>query len=111
MNWTNWLPYEGLYGKGAGVSRERINKIVFDELSLEVYFNEPSDLTEFMTIEGDLGADSLEIISLVTALEMAYDVEIGDEFMEWETVGDIYNGFITPIFSRGTRRRPTEPKE
>ena len=40
----------------------------------------------------DLGADSLDIVELVMALEEEYDVEIpSDDLAELNTVGDVIN--------------------
>jgi acyl carrier protein len=50
---------------------------------------EPSQVTEEKSFQEDLGADSLEIVELVMALEEEFGVEISDEDAERiKTVGD-----------------------
>ena len=48
------------------------------------------DITEASNIQDDLGADSLDVVDLVMALEDEFDVEIPEDQVEnIKTVGDI----------------------
>ncbi|ETA82021.1 MULTISPECIES: acyl carrier protein [Youngiibacter] len=65
---------------------EKVRAIIADKLSL----NE-DEITMDSTFE-DLGADSLDIVELVMALEEEFDVEIADEQAEnAKKVGDVVN--------------------
>ena len=57
--------------------RERVRKIVADQLSLDV--EKINDSASFID---DLGADSLDTVELVMALEDAFDASIPDEDAE-----------------------------
>ncbi len=55
----------------------RVQKIVVDQLSVE-----PDRVTLEATFADDLGADSLDTVELVMALEEEFDLEIPDEVAE-----------------------------
>lgn len=63
---------------------EQIRKILAEQFSLnEADINEDTSFTE------DIGADSLDLVELVMALEQEFDVEIDDDEIEnIKTVGD-----------------------
>ncbi len=64
---------------------ERIHSIVADQLGVEL-----ADVTKDASILDDLGADSLDVVELVMALEEAFDIEIPDDAVEaMRTIGDI----------------------
>lgn len=64
---------------------ERIRDIVAEQLSID-----PSEITEESSFIDDLGADSLDIVELIMALEEEFDMEIPDEDAEKiSTVGDV----------------------
>lgn len=64
---------------------ERVKKIVADNVSID-----PNDVFEDSHIENDLGADSLDIVEIVMAVEEEFDIEITDEEMESaKTVSDL----------------------
>ena len=66
---------------------EQIKAIVAEQLSAD-----PEKITLETSIIDDLGADSLDIVELVMALEEKYGVEIPDEDAEKiNTIGDIVN--------------------
>ena len=65
---------------------EKIKEIIVEELALE-----PEEVTMDATFD-DLGADSLDIVEIVMALEDEFDVEIPDEDAEEiQTVEDAVN--------------------
>lgn len=63
---------------------ERVKAIIVEQLGV------PSEeVIESASFIEDLGADSLDIVELVMALEEEYDIEISDEDAEKiQTVGD-----------------------
>jgi len=66
---------------------EKVNGIVVDQLGVE----EADVVTEASFID-DLGADSLDIVELIMALEEEFDIEIPDQDAEKiTTVGDAVN--------------------
>ena len=66
---------------------DRVKKIVVEHLGVE-----PDKVTEDASFIDDLGADSLDIVELVMAMEEEFEVEIPDEEAEnIKTVGDAIN--------------------
>jgi len=63
----------------------RVRKIVAEQLGVA-----PTEITPTANILDDLGADSLDVVELVMALEDAFQIEVPDEDMEAiRTVGDV----------------------
>ena len=63
---------------------ERVKAIIVEQLNVAA-----EDVTPEAHFIDDLGADSLDIVELVMALEEEYDIEISDEAAEKiQTVGD-----------------------
>ncbi|HEY9697206.1 MAG TPA: acyl carrier protein [Trichocoleus sp.] len=56
---------------------EKVKKIVADQLSVD-----PEQVTSEASFANDLGADSLDTVELVMALEEEFDIEIPDEAAE-----------------------------
>lgn len=56
---------------------EKVKEIVAEQLGIEV-----SEITEESSFIDDLGADSLDIVELLMALEEEFDTEIPDEEAE-----------------------------
>jgi acyl carrier protein len=56
---------------------EKVKQIIVDQLGVE-----PADVTATSSFIDDLGADSLDRVELVMALEETFDIEIPDEAAE-----------------------------
>ena len=66
---------------------EKVKETIIEQLGVA----DTAVTTEASFID-DLGADSLDIVELVMALEEEYDVEIpSDDLAELNTVGDVIN--------------------
>ena len=62
----------------------KVKEIVAEQLNVEM-----SELENSKSFINDLGADSLDVVELVMAMEEAFDIEIPDEDAEKiQTVGD-----------------------
>jgi acyl carrier protein len=63
---------------------DKVKSVIVDQLNVE-----EDDVTEDATFVDDLGADSLDIVELVMALEEEFGISIPDEQAEKiKTVGD-----------------------
>lgn len=75
------------------MNRMADNKEMFDKIKdiiVEQLGVEPDEVTEQSSFIDDLGADSLDIVELIMALEEEFDMEIPDEEAEKiSTVGDV----------------------
>ena len=64
---------------------DKLKSIIVEQLSIE-----EDDVTLEANIQDDLGADSLDIVDLITTIEDEFEVSIPDEAVEEiKTVGDI----------------------
>ena len=64
----------------------KVRKIIVVQLAVE-----EKNVVPTAKLEGDLGADSLDIVELCMALEEEFELEIPDEEVcQWKTVGDIF---------------------
>ncbi len=60
------------------------------DIIVEVLDAAADDVTEEASIIDDLGADSLDVVDLISSVEEEFDIEIPDEKVESiKTVGDI----------------------
>ena len=66
--------------------KNRIVEIIANQLGIE-----EDDVTAEASVIDDLGADSLDVVELVMALEEAFDLEIPDE--EAEKITNVQNIF------------------
>ena len=66
---------------------EKVKKVVAEKLSVE-----PEEVVPEASFVDDLGADSLDLVELIMAMEEAFDSEIPDEEAEkLQTVKDAVN--------------------
>ena len=66
---------------------EKMKEIIAEQLSVD-----ESEIALETSFKDDLGADSLDLVELVMALEEEYDVEIpSDDLTELNTVEDVIN--------------------
>lgn len=66
---------------------EKVKKIVAEKLSVE-----PDEVVPEASFVDDLGADSLDLVELIMAMEEEFDIEISDEDAEkLQTVQDSIN--------------------
>lgn len=64
---------------------DKLKELVVDQLGVD-----DDEVTTEATIQEDLGADSLDLVDLVMAVEEEFDVKIADKDLEGiKTVGDI----------------------
>ena len=64
---------------------DKLKELVVDQLGVD-----DDEVTTEATIQEDLGADSLDLVDLVMAVEEEFDVKIADEDLEGiKTVDDI----------------------
>ena len=64
---------------------DKVKELIAEQLDVKA-----DDITETSNIQDDLGADSLDVVDLVMALEDEFDVEIPEDQVEnINTVGDI----------------------
>ena len=71
---------------GIGEMKDRIVQIIAKQLGIE-----KEDVTAQANVVDDLGADSLDVVELVMALEEEFDVEIPDQ--EAEKIVNVQNIF------------------
>jgi acyl carrier protein len=63
----------------------------FTDAAVEVLAVDPSKVTLEASFSDDLGADSLDLVELVMALEETFDIEIAeDELKDIRTVGEAF---------------------
>jgi acyl carrier protein len=64
---------------------EQVRRVVADQLGVDA-----GELVADASIQDDLGADSLDVVELVMALEEAFDIEVPDAHVEeMRTMGEI----------------------
>ena len=69
------------------MDQEKINTIITEKLGVTIDRVKPE-----ASFINDLGADSLDIVELVMAMEEQFDIEISDEDAEkLKTVQDVYS--------------------
>ena len=68
------------------VVEERVSQLIVDQLGVSVEEIKPE-----VSFLDDLGADSLDIVELVMAMEEEFDIEIPDDDAEKiQTIGDAF---------------------
>jgi acyl carrier protein len=66
---------------------EKVKNIIVEKLSVE-----PDEVVAAASFVDDLGADSLDLVELIMAMEEAFDMEISDDQAEkLQTVQDAIN--------------------
>jgi acyl carrier protein len=69
---------------------ERLQDIIVEQLDIE-----PDLITEETSLIDDLGADSLDLLQLITAIEDEFDIQVADEdFESIQTIGDALDQII-----------------
>ncbi len=64
----------------------------FTENAVEVLAVDPTQVTPEASFSDDLGADSLDLVELVMALEETFNIEVGeDELKDINTVGQAFD--------------------
>lgn len=64
---------------------EKVKSILSDQFDVE-----EDSITMETTVQGDLGADSLDVVDLLMSIEDEFDVEVPDEEIEnIKTVGNL----------------------
>ncbi len=64
---------------------DKVKKVIAEELDVET-----SEIKRDSSIIDDLGADSLDVVELIMALEEAFDISVDDdEAQKLRTVGDV----------------------
>lgn len=64
---------------------DKVKELISEQLDVK-----GDDITEASSIQDDLGADSLDVVDLVMALEDEFEIEIPEDQVEnIKTVGDI----------------------
>ena len=63
---------------------DKVKKIIVEQLG--VSFEQVKSEASFNT---DLGADSLDVVEFIMALEEAFDIEIPDDAEKFKNVGDV----------------------
>lgn len=67
--------------------QDKVKEIIVEQLGVDA-----EDVTMEASFVDDLGADSLDIVELIMALEEEFDIEIPDEEAEkFPTVGNVVN--------------------
>ncbi len=73
--------------KGNMTMFEKVKAIIIDQLSIS-----DADMVTMDTTLEDLGADSLDLVEVIMAIEDEFDVQIKDEDLEsLKSVGDLIN--------------------
>ena len=74
-----------MLSKGGDRMLEQLKTIISEELGVD-----ESDITLSSNIIDDLGADSLDVVELIMALEDAFDIEVSDaDAHKLKTVNDV----------------------
>lgn len=64
----------------------------FTQNTVEVLAVDPAKVTPEASFADDLGADSLDLVELVMALEETFNIEVGeDELKDISTVGEAFD--------------------
>ncbi|ASV33788.1 acyl carrier protein [Candidatus Williamhamiltonella defendens] len=74
---------------------ERVKKIIADQLGVK-----REEVTNSASFVDDLGADSLDTVELVMALEEEFDTEIPDEDAEKITTVQATIDYISPLICK-----------
>jgi acyl carrier protein len=79
-------PFGGnLMSESAAAGNDKVRVLMAEQLGVDL-----TDMTPDANILDDLGADSLDVVEMVMAIEEAFDLEVPDEDAEaMRTVGDV----------------------
>ena len=80
-----YINYEKPIQKGTFIMFEKVKAIVMDQLAIT-----DEDMVTLNTTLEDLGADSLDMVEVIMAIEDEFDVQIKDEDLEsLKTMADL----------------------
>lgn len=80
---------------------DTVKALISEQLGIEV-----DNITEASYIQEDLGADSLDIVDLIMAIEDEFDVEIPEDQVEnIKTIGDIVKFIEDTVILRTPKHR------
>lgn len=77
------------------MKREEIQEKVYEIINDVLAVDGKVELNDDLSLKGELGADSLDIVAIVSEIEETFDVEVKEEVIEqMTTIKDIINKLV-----------------